>query len=116
MINNMAYGLNGGKKYFASIDRISVSGNGIIDVKGKHLNLGEMSESKEGKVVTFIYEGSINGDFLQMGKHNDATRLLEDFEANPSRSSYSSSSGTTDSDNPVKDKAGSKNGLLNGFQ
>lgn len=136
----MAHGLGRQKMYSATIDRISESGNGIVQIdSGGHVNLGTMSESKVDKVVTFVYKGKTNGDFLEMGEGEEATPI-EDVEfdkensTSSSSSSGSSSSGSsvfstsgymstrnnserrTSIDNPVREQAGSKNNLLNGNQ
>lgn len=135
----MAHRLIYEKKYTATIDRISQLGNGIIEMGGWYLNLGEMAESKEGKVVTFRYEGGRKCHFLQVGKQNEATPLSDDYKFKSNRSSgsskdvdheksprsskdvdyeqsSSSSNRVTTSNNPIRKGAGSKNDLLNGSQ
>jgi hypothetical protein len=99
-----------------------------------HLNLGPMPKSKEGKVVTFIYEGEKNAVISQMGEEEEATSIRDlTFDTGTSsssgqtnsRSNYSNSSGHMNGrsnrskrsksvDNPMKDEAGSRNNLLNG--
>jgi hypothetical protein len=133
--NIMVYGLSTEEKYTATIDRISRNGNGIIRIgMNGHLNLGPMPKSKEGKVVTFIYEGEKNAVISQMGEEEEATSISDlTFDTGTSsssgqtnsRSNYSNSSGHMNGrsnrskrsksvDNPMKDEAGSRNNLLNG--
>lgn len=103
------------EKYAAPVDRISGNSNGIIQIKGNiHINLGEMNQSKVGKVVTFTYKGGSKGTFSKIGKETGAT-LIEDVDFDNWEISPSSSS-STDRSNPVRQQAGSKNNLLNGNQ
>lgn len=129
----MAYGLSRQKMYSATIDRISESGNGIVQIEnGGHINLGTISESKVDEVITFVYKNGTDGDFLEMGEEEEATPIenvefdKEDSTSSSSGSSAFSTSGymstrnkserRTSIDNPVREQAGSKNNLLNGNQ
>jgi hypothetical protein len=50
--------LDAGTYHTAEIDRISSSGNGIIEfVDGGHANLGEMDDDMVGEIVRFKYRG-----------------------------------------------------------
>ncbi|MDB2242450.1 hypothetical protein [Halorubrum ezzemoulense] len=112
----MAFGLKTGKIYKATIDRISRSGNGMVRIdKNRHINLGEMNESKEGEVVTFIYKGGIRGEISQVKEGEEAKSIdIMDFNFPVTISPTSSTS--TDRSNPIRKKAGNKNKLLNGNQ
>jgi len=78
LIKTVSYGLSTGKKYVATIDRISGSGNGIIKIgKSGHINLGEMSQSKVGKTATFIYKGGHKGVLSGIRKESEAIRISD---------------------------------------
>lgn len=55
--------LEAGRIYTGVVDRISSSGNAIIECEDSHVNLGELSKEAVGEEVGFIFLG-INGKCL----------------------------------------------------
>jgi hypothetical protein len=56
-----------GQIYTETIDRVSRTGNGIIDVSATepdHINIGEIDESQVGEMVTFRYEGACHAKLV----------------------------------------------------
>ena len=120
----MSYGLKQDEKYSAPIDRISGSGNGIIEIGDVgHVNLGTMPESRVGKLVTFVYNRGHDADFLQIGEQKDATPI-EDvnlIDKNSQRSSGMNgrskrSTRLKSRNNPVSNEGRNRNHLLSGNQ
>lgn len=68
--------LERGEKYAGKADRISGSGNLILEPVGRsHINLGQVSEAEPGDVVTFRYITGHRGEFLEKGVQQDAERI-----------------------------------------
>jgi len=55
-----------GKVYTGTVDRISSSGNAIIDTGTDHINLGSGTKSVVGKTVAFEYKGGYSGEQVPM--------------------------------------------------
>lgn len=77
-----------GETYHDTIDRVSLTGDGIISRNGDYLNLGDIDESMVGKEVVFRYKGKFRAEVIP--KHE------------------------ADADNPIKGSNKNKNDLLNG--
>ena len=70
--------LSKGEIYTGTIDRISSSGNAIIETETSHINLGSGAENMVGRTVAFEYKGGTSGEKVPMNKVDRTDNPMHD--------------------------------------
>jgi|APHM01.1.fsa_nt_gi hypothetical protein len=113
--------LTSGEEYYGTVDRVSSSGNAIIQsASNQHINLSGIDESAVGEEVKFRYLGGVWGECLDNkyipGGYDPGPSSSDNSPPHPittSERSYSMPSGQT-RDGTITENEGVSNKLLKG--